>query len=453
MGVVFLVGSGFVWFRLSEERPAEAVETETKTAIVRRGDLVISATGVGNVIEGDQMGLAFSVSGTLEDLYVKVGDRVEAGDLLAVLQDDPQMFAAVTSDELDLLTAQKELDELNKNSNMVLAEAEVALVEAQNVYDDALQEREKMNYNRCDDDTVDEYYIILEEAQDKMEAAEAAYDGTTQKFNQLVSARNDHDTAYANYYYCANHFSEEEIATADADLSLASANLEAADDNLAVLIEQKGVDPLDAALAEAKIANAEANLAVSKGNLEGMQLVAPMDGTIMSIDVIVGESVGTSEIVQLADLSRHILEVYLDEMDMDNVAVGYEVEVYFDAIPDRVFMGIITSVDPALVTVSGVEVIQGLVELDLASLDSSQNLPVGLNASVDVIGGRAENVLLVPLEALRELSPGEYAVFVMENDEMNMRLVEVGLMDYTYAEIISGLEAGDVVTTGIVETN
>ena len=79
-------------------------------------------------------------------------------------------------------------------------------------------------------------------------------------------------------------------------------------------------------------------------------------------------------------------------------------------------------------------------------------LPIGLNATVEVIGGRATNALLVPVEALREISPGQYAVFVMKNGEPQLRMVEVGLMDFTSAEIKSGLEAGDIVSTGIVAT-
>ena len=61
--------------------------------------------------------------------------------------------------------------------------------------------------------------------------------------------------------------------------------------------------------------------------------------------------------------------------------------------------------------------------------------------------------MLVPVEALHELSEGNYAVFVMENGTPVLKTVEVGLMDYTSAEIKSGLNEGDVVTTGIVETS
>ena len=71
---------------------------------------------------------------------------------------------------------------------------------------------------------------------------------------------------------------------------------------------------------------------------------------------------------------------------------------------------------------------------------------------MEVIGGRAENALLVPVEALRELSPSNYAVFVLVDGQLQVRPVEVGLMDYISAEIISGLEQGDEVSTGIVET-
>ena len=86
------------------------------------------------------------------------------------------------------------------------------------------------------------------------------------------------------------------------------------------------------------------------------------------------------------------------------------------------------------------------------SAQDVQTLPVGLNATVEVIGGRSLNALLVPVEALREISTGQYAVFVMENGQPKLRMVEVGLIDFTFAEIVSGLEAGETVTTGIVET-
>jgi hypothetical protein len=58
----------------------------------------------------------------------------------------------------------------------------------------------------------------------------------------------------------------------------------------------------------------------------------------------------------------------------------------------------------------------------------------------------------VPVEALRDLGEGEYAVFVVVDGEPVLRVVEVGLVDITSAEILSGLEAGEVVSTGNTQT-
>jgi multidrug efflux pump subunit AcrA (membrane-fusion protein) len=185
--------------------------------------------------------------------------------------------------------------------------------------------------------------------------------------------------------------------------------------------------------------------------LADTELIAPIDGTVMTIASSVGEQV-SSGFITLADLAQPMLEIYLDETDLDKIGVDYEVEVYFDALPDDVFTGHVVQVDPQLSVVSNVTTVRALVQLDTDSFAKPQNLPVGMNATVDVIGGRADNALLVPVEALRELSTDEYAVFVMENSEPVLRFVEVGIMDFTYAEILSGLEQGETVTTGIVET-
>ncbi len=155
----------------------------------------------------------------------------------------------------------------------------------------------------------------------------------------------------------------------------------------------------------------------------------------------------------LADIEQPSIEVYLDETDLNSVGVNFEVDAVFDALPDDTFSGLVTTVDPALVTISGVPMVRAVVQLDAASYAKPQVLPIGANASVDVIGGRATDVLLVPVEALNEISSGQYAVFVQDGDELLFTPVEVGLTDFSFAEILSGLAQGDVVTTGIVETH
>jgi multidrug efflux pump subunit AcrA (membrane-fusion protein) len=76
-----------------------------------------------------------------------------------------------------------------------------------------------------------------------------------------------------------------------------------------------------------------------------------------------------------------------------------------------------------------------------------------MTADVEVFAGEAYGVLVAPIAALRELAPGSYAVFVVQPDgQLKATPVKVGLMDYTNAEILSGLQAGEIVSTGNVET-
>ena len=94
--------------------------------------------------------------------------------------------------------------------------------------------------------------------------------------------------------------------------------------------------------------------------------------------------------------------------------------------------------------------VEGLARLDKSVEEIG--LPVGVEVAIDVISGQATNAVLIPIEALHEVSTGKYTVFVMENGTPTLRSVEVGLQGETFAEIKSGLEVGDVVTTGVVET-
>jgi HlyD family secretion protein len=200
------------------------------------------------------------------------------------------------------------------------------------------------------------------------------------------------------------------------------------------------------------LAQSQLNLEAAQSALADTTLVAPMDGTIMTVNGSVGEN-ASAGFITMADLEQPLIEIYLDETDLDKVGMEFDVDVIFDALPNDVFSGHIIQIDPMLSNLNGVTTVRALVLLDEDSFAKPQNLPVGLNATVDVIGGRASGALLVPVEALREISTGEFAVFVLEDGEPKLRFVEVGLMDFTFAEILSGLEAGETVTTGIVETN
>ncbi len=434
-------GIGYAYYRKSQATTQTATEPSVQTSVVRRGSLIISANGSGSVIPVNQIELSFPQSGRLSELFIKTGNVVKAGDVLASLESSESansLALKLSTAELAVLKAHQALDALYAPTDVSLAQAQVDLITAQETLNDLVADRQGMSESRCSSDTIREY--------------QAEYDAAVRAYRQRSDTSNLQilNSALANLNWCEASYSEEEIANVDAQIQLVQTQVAELEQQIEQL--KTGPDPDDVALAEAELANAQAQLKVTKEEIEKQQLIAPMDGTIMGVTANVGDLVGTSSIITLADLSQPMLEVFVDETDLNQLVVGYEVEVVFDALPEKTYTGHVVSVDPGLTTVNNVQAVRGLVQLDDGQIPTSQILPIGLNASVEIIGSKAEGVLLVPVEALREISPGKYGVFVMRDGEPRLQIVEVGLIDFTFAEIKSGLNEGDVVTTGVVET-
>lgn len=432
-------GSGYVYYRQASAAPLATEEPDVQTATVRRGSLVVSASGSGTVIAATEIELAFQQSGRLSELAVQVGDSVKSGDVLATLESSESAAALqlqLSTAQLAVLKAQQTLDALYDPTDVTLAQSESDLLTAQTTLNDLLLSRQGMNYQNCSDAVTDVYRKIYENAVKNYEAS------------PTESAFTSVSTALDNLNYCLEPASG--IPAADAEIQLSRAQIA----ELQREIEQlkAGPDPDDIALAQAELENAKDDLAVTQEEIEKHVLIAPMDGVVTAVNANVGDTVSTSAILTLANLNHPMLEIYVDETDLSLLRSGYEVEVVFDALPDETFSGKVIRVDPSLVASGNVQAVRGIVQLDDPASGEAQTLPIGLNASIEVIASRAENALLVPVEALREISTGKYGVFVMENGQPKLKMVEVGLMDVTYAEIKAGLNEGDVVTTGVVET-
>ena len=505
---------GYYLVKAGSTPEASAAEAAVQTAVARRGDLIIYASASGAVVASAEVTLGFEEYGTLSELGFDLGDEVQAGDVLALLdtEDTPEAIAAeVAQAQLDVLETQKTLDDLYKNADKEAALALIAVEDAQAALEDLLnsdtQQAEawqalvaaqeavsdaqrsytytQSTASQADIDAAWAQVVLAEDALERaqenyapysgrddsdltkanfraqLSAAQQSYDEAVRDYNAMNSTGSDADqsvaaaelaTAQAQLADAERAWerakagpSAGEIALAEAELSLAQAEWERLSD---------GADPEDVAFALAELANVQANLNLALEKQAVVKLVSPIAGTIVEISAEVGETLtADTKFITVADLNQPRLEVYLDETDIENVSVGYEVEVIFDAFPDDIFIGHVIEVDPSLYESGNITTIKTLVELDVESFSKPRSLPIGLNAAVDVIGGRAENAVLIPVEALRELGPDEYAVFVVTGDnEPKLRMVEVGIMDYTSAEIISGLEAGEIVTTGIVAT-
>jgi multidrug efflux pump subunit AcrA (membrane-fusion protein) len=455
VAVLLVAAGGFGIYKVRQTQAAAAAEPALQTSVARQGDLTLMASGTGTLIASEEVDIGFKTSGLLTTLNVKVGDQVKAGDVLAVLDDSTQQTA--------LAQAKQALLELTSDSAIATAQEAVA-TDQQAVYN-AQASLNNLLYASTNAAAIQNAKASLTLAQDDLARAQAAYskvsgnpDKNVRKamaYQQLYTAQLNYNSSVLTYNLLTGKANQAQVDLKTAALALAKATL--VEDQIYLAALTGGEVPEDAsgsgyqALQQAKLA-----VQTAQEDLDNTKLVAPISGTVMSISNQVGESVGSGTFITIADLSHADIQIYMDESDWSNIKIGYEAQVTFDALPDQIFTGKVIQVYPALVSTQGSSVVEGLVQLDQATdasaADPITQLPLGVTASVDVISAQVKNVVLVPIQALHQLSTDSYGVFVMVNGTPTLKVVEVGLQSDTFAEIKSGIQAGDVVSTGIQAT-
>lgn len=202
---------------------------------------------------------------------------------------------------------------------------------------------------------------------------------------------------------------------------------------------------------EREVAEKRLSLELAKKKLEDTVIKAPFSGIVSEVYVEKGEviaGVGASssnKILRLIDTSRLFAEVNVDEVDIAKVRLGQKANVKVDAYPDEVFSGKVFSVAREAATSEGLVVVKVKIELD----EADPKLKPGFTATADIIVGEAKNVLILPVEEVKERE-GRYFVTILQNGKPTPQEVQIGVSDGTYVEIKRGLKEGDIVAaTGL----
>ena len=446
--------------------------SQPQTTVVRRGDLTVSASGTGTLIAQNDASFGFETAGRVSAVNVKVGDRVDAGQVLAKMDDTlAQMKYAETQQALQELysaasiaTVEQEISTAQDTEfaarewlkyliSPEVLEAEENLAIAQQKLADA-QTEAKANPTDASNLAVKEKEEALTYLQDKLSQAQTYYQDTylPEKFGEyenLGSRRFPHmvlkteiDERTGDLVPVIDEPSADDIATARNNYIQAQQTIQEGKKYLEVL--KTGQIP-DDATGEKITALYEAQLAVedAKSALDAMQLVAPISGTVTSLDLNVGEQAGTDSVVTISQLSQpYTLDAYIDAEDWDMARAGNKVNVTFDLLPEKTYTGTVTLVYPELSESFESSLVRLVVQLDQSI---SQDLPAGTSGTVNVIGGEARNAVLVPLAAIHRGNDGKAYVTLLQNGQQVEREIELGLQNDAYAEVKSGLDAGETV--------
>lgn len=451
---------------------------------VTRGDISQTISAPGELLWTETMDLYMDADGVVDEVAVRAGDWVEAGDLLVRLDDgDAQVRHA--NAEIDLRQASLALQELGQEADAAdKAAAQAKLASAQAALSDladppteqemvAAQENLKsaqQRLNRLLAGSPDEAIIAAKAnmltAEVAMQRAQSAYNevawsaeiGSLPESEALQSASIAYERAVANY----------DLANSGTDADLISAVRAAvaeAQERLNLLVD--GPDPDAIVAAEATVAQAEAELAdlldgASSSDLEQAELnvarallavnnsrdevsatslTALADGVVLEVLVTRGQRVDKGDGgVRLADPAALELYATVIEEDYTITKVGQALKVFFDAMPEETVDGRIARIVP--------EKIQGERPL-YATYVELENLPEGLaegmTSDAEIIIDERTNVLRLPRSLVKARTDGSATVEVWTGGQQVNRTIQTGLRGDAYIEIVDGLSEGDKV--------
>jgi multidrug efflux pump subunit AcrA (membrane-fusion protein) len=251
---------------------------------------VVSATGI--VLPSKRVVLSFPTAGIVDVIMVEEGEMVEKGKTLVALEGREQAQAALEAARFELILANQSLDEAHRTSELVSAQTQLALANAQDALEDAEYnwrvQQEGYRASQSTIDTAQASLVIAEEEVDRTKANYDSYSGRSEDDAQramaliaLSSARSARDSAIRNLNWYLGHPDDTQQAILDAKLSIAEAELGVSEQNWARV--KGGPDPETIERAVARVATAKAQLKAAEAALSILVLEAPFAGTISEV--------------------------------------------------------------------------------------------------------------------------------------------------------------------------
>lgn len=232
---------------------------------------------------------------------------------------------------------------------------------------------------------------------------------------------------------------QDELAQNEADLAKARAKLQALEQRKQALTQTASVSGESA---ELNINQQRDTIRSLEDKLKSATVVSPVEGTLYSLPVRVGDYVQTGQVLaEMADLRHVRVRAFVDEPDLGWLEAGQNVEVMWDARPGQVWTGFTTEIPKQVVPRESRSVGEVLCSVNNYA---GQLLP-NVNVEVRIMVRERKNALVVPRAAVAYDKKGQRYVYVFNNGKVRRRNITVGIASASDYEVLSGLILGEKV--------
>lgn len=419
-----------------------------KTEEAVQETLLTKASADGNVKAQEEQDIKALLTGTVKEVFVKSGDLVKEGTPLYSLEDRNLHYSLETAllayeearaNYENLLDTYRNQDLIN---NLKLEEArrnlEIALLSYQQDKSTLEAEERKLVQE------LEELATALQIAEEELNANNYLFEKNAIAKNTLEKSRERYEELERNYNRLKNNLSIFLEQTMPNTIELAQLKIDNARNNLEYLeatLEKEKITEKDMEIAKLRVANVANEIEKIKKDLEMTVAYAPMSGTIMNLEIKKGDRLAEGTTIgSIADLGAFIVEVMVDEIDINDVALGQEVTITSDSFAAEL-EGVVSFIAPGGTFVGNINKYRTEINI----IDGKGLLRPGMFVNAEIITNRLEDVIAVPSLAI--LGNEEKYVFVFEDGIARKRSVEVGMRSLSKVEI-RGVEAGEKIIIG-----
>lgn len=187
--------------------------------------------------------------------------------------------------------------------------------------------------------------------------------------------------------------------------------------------------------------NAQQKADIQASTLNDCQIYSPITGTVTRVNTTVGrfadEMENNKPIFVIEDIDHLQMKVMISENDIDKVQVGQEVDITADILGKDVVKGVVDRISPTGEEKNGTSS-ERVIPVYIKVQEQNEKLIAGITAQATIKIAFAENVLVVPLEAIGELEDGTTAIYTMtEQGTVHIVPVKMGLETDLEAEVTS----------------
>lgn len=200
----------------------------------------------------------------------------------------------------------------------------------------------------------------------------------------------------------------------------------------------------DISVYQAQIKQAEANVNLYQSQLADTYLRSPIDGRITDVDAKVGEVVSANEaVVRLLSSNPFQIKVDIYEQDIVNVKIADIAKISLVAFPKQAYEGKVLSIDPGEKIVDNVVYYEVTIDFPL----QPEGVKSGMTADIVIETNKKENVLRISKNAVQDIDNKDI-VQVAARGKIESREITTGLEGNDFVEVVSGLQAGDLIVLG-----